>query len=315
MPIDLEQQLARFAEALDRGAPTISLDDLVSRGPVAVDVARLERPSSDRASRVHGAPRSDTAPSHHDGSERDVLIELAPTGAARRPAWRRVVFKSALGAAAVAALVVALAAIDWRGDEPDPAATDGNDGQAGAEAYSFLDGEVTFAAPSPWFCTRSRIGTCGFMVYDHSPTLSTLYFDSQHEGLAVLADPRPVGIGCEPGPAPADAEALAQTIASDPDLGATEPTAVRIAGTDALQLDVVVKSQTSGCADAVVLTADSTPENTAGAWAGQRMRLYLLDTPGGSARILAIAIFTHGQFETVVKAAAPIVDSFQFHTG
>ena len=44
------------------------------------------------------------------------------------------------------------------------------------------------------------------------------------------------------------------------------------------------------------------------------MRLYLLDLPGGSARILAIAIAApEPDFEHVVEAAAPIVDSFEFH--
>ena len=121
MPTDLEQQLARFAEALDREAPTISFDDMVGRGTVAVDVDLLERPSSDRASRVNGVPWIDTTPSHDEIGERDVLIELAPAVAARRPAWRRVALKVALGVAAVAVLVVALAAIERGGDELDPA--------------------------------------------------------------------------------------------------------------------------------------------------------------------------------------------------
>ena len=78
MPTDLEQQLARFAEALDREAPTISFDDMVGRGTVAVDVDLLERQSSDRASRVNGVSWIDTTPSHDEIGEGDVLIELAP---------------------------------------------------------------------------------------------------------------------------------------------------------------------------------------------------------------------------------------------
>jgi hypothetical protein len=47
-----------------------------------------------------------------------------------------------------------------------------------------------------------------------------------------------------------------------------------------------------------------------------RMRVYLLDLPEGmSARILAVAISAlDSEFEHVVEAAAPIVDSFEFHT-
>jgi hypothetical protein len=44
--------------------------------------------------------------------------------------------------------------------------------------------------------------------------------------------------------------------------------------------------------------------------------LYLVDLPGGSARILSIAIVApESSFESVVEAAAPILDSFEFHTG
>ena len=45
------------------------------------------------------------------------------------------------------------------------------------------------------------------------------------------------------------------------------------------------------------------------------MRLYVLDLPEGmSARILAIAIRrSDSDFERVVKAAAPVLDSIEFH--
>jgi hypothetical protein len=121
MPTDLEQQLARFAEALDREAPTISFEDMVGRGAVTVDVDLLERESPDRASRDNGVSWVDTTPSHDDIDDRGVLIELAPAVAARRPAWRRVALKVALGVAAVAVVVAALATIERRGDELDPA--------------------------------------------------------------------------------------------------------------------------------------------------------------------------------------------------
>jgi hypothetical protein len=46
------------------------------------------------------------------------------------------------------------------------------------------------------------------------------------------------------------------------------------------------------------------------------MRLYLVDLPGGSARILSIAIVaSEDQFERVVEAAAPVVDSIELHAG
>jgi hypothetical protein len=45
------------------------------------------------------------------------------------------------------------------------------------------------------------------------------------------------------------------------------------------------------------------------------MRLYLVDLREGSAtRILAIVVFgSHGAFESMVEAAAPVLDSFECH--
>jgi hypothetical protein len=44
------------------------------------------------------------------------------------------------------------------------------------------------------------------------------------------------------------------------------------------------------------------------------MRLYLVDLPGGSARILSIAIVaTETSFDRVVESAEPILQSIEFH--
>ena len=120
MPTDLEQQLPRFAEALDREAPAISVDEILSRRTVAVDVDRLERPSWNQVPRVTAVPWGDATTSHRENAERDASIELAPA-AAEPPTRRRTVLKVALAAAAAAVLVVALGAIVRTGDEPDPA--------------------------------------------------------------------------------------------------------------------------------------------------------------------------------------------------
>ena len=49
------------------------------------------------------------------------------------------------------------------------------------------------------------------------------------------------------GPGPGDPEALAQSLRSDPDLEATEPVPVRIAGIEALQMDVVAATSGNLC--------------------------------------------------------------------
>jgi hypothetical protein len=119
MPTDLEQQLPRFAEALDREAPAISVDEILSRGPVAVAVDRLERPAWDQVPRLAAVSGADATPSHGENGERGVSIELVPT-AAEPPTRRRVALRIALAAAA-AVLVIAFAWIVRIDDEPDPA--------------------------------------------------------------------------------------------------------------------------------------------------------------------------------------------------
>jgi hypothetical protein len=190
-------------------------------------------------------------------------------------------------------------------------------GGALAEPYEFLDGEVTFAAAPPW---DWYVGGWGF-----TPTMTTLEFGDSYQLLAVVADPLPVETGCEDGRAPADAEALARSIRSDPDLEATEPVAVSIGGIDALRMDVVAATGASVCGEGghpqVLAPAPSAGPNGDLGWIGvglrhgDRMRLYLLDLPEGmSARILAIAISApEPDFERVVEAAAPVLDSIEFH--
>ncbi len=132
-----------------------------------------------------------------------------------------------------------------------------------------------------------------------------------------VADPRLAETDCQPGPVPADAEALARSIRSDPDFEATAPVAVSLGGTPALRMEVVAVPGATVCegwrGPRVVSESDR-------GWPGMdlapgsRMRLYLLDLPGGSARILAIAVVApEARFEQVVEAAAPIFDSFEFH--
>ena len=174
-------------------------------------------------------------------------------------------------------------------------------GQAVPVPYSILDGEVTFAAAPPWSSTsQERTSTILGGVGRGSAVQFTMFM--------VTADPR-TGMGCEAGPSAADVDALVRSIRSNPDLEATAPVAVSVGGIDALRMDVVAPGQleVGDCAPTVI-------EHLS---AGQdRTRLYLLDLPEGmSTRILAIAISTHvSQFERVVEAAAPVLDSFEFHT-
>ena len=184
----------------------------------------------------------------------------------------------------------------------DPPIPTTENGQAVPVPYSLLDGEVTFAAAPPWSDTiLDRTWTVLGGVGRGSASQFTMF--------AIVADSL-TGTGCEPGPAAADAEALVRSIRSNPDLEATAPVAVSVGGIDALRMDVVApgRLEVGDCAPMVLEHLWLSPDNP--------MRLYLLDLPEGmSARTLAIAIVAlDSEFELVVEAATPVLDSFEFHT-
>jgi hypothetical protein len=164
-----------------------------------------------------------------------------------------------------------------------------------------LDGEVTFAAAPPWSHTsHDRTSMILGGVGRGSASQFTMF--------QVVADPR-TATGCETGPTAADAEALAESIRSNADLEATAPMAESVGGVDALRMDVVASRRTE-VGECMPLVLDRL-------WVGEDtpMRLYLLDLPEGmSARTMAIAIVAlDSEFERVVKAATPVLDSFEFH--
>lgn len=186
------------------------------------------------------------------------------------------------------------------GSTRDPISTTEN-GEAVPVPYSLLDGEVAFAAAPPWGLTsEDRTSTLLGGVGRGSASQFTMFM--------VTADPRP-GMGCQAGPPVADVDALVRSIRSNPDLEATAPMAASVGGIDALRMDVVAPRplEVGDCAPMVIdpLSAGEGP-----------VRLYLLDLPEGmSARTLAIGISTvDSEFELVVEAAAPVLDSFEFHT-
>ena len=192
-------------------------------------------------------------------------------------------------------------AIGWNGSSLDhnPRHTTEN-GLPLAMPYVFLDGAVTMSAADPW--------GMGFERW------ALELGDQAQEAIVLVADPRAVADGCGNAPAPADAEALARRLESDPDLQVAPPVAISLGAVDGLQMDVVLAPQASEC-PVLRPAGDSNTRRAANLDLSTRMRLYLVDLPEGSAsRIMAIAIVApEARFDSVLEAATPIIDSIQFH--
>lgn len=176
-------------------------------------------------------------------------------------------------------------------------------GQPVAVTYHFFDRALTMSATAAW-------------GYESFPHRSFKLDDAESERIVLVDDPLSAA-GCENGPAPADANALAASIEADSALEANAPAAVTIGGTEALAMDVTVSPGTSVCGGSplVVGYADG-PRYGLNLAQGSRMRLYLVDLPEGSTtRIAAIAIVApEARFGDVTAAAAPVIESIQFHT-
>jgi hypothetical protein len=222
--------------------------------------------------------------------------------------------------------------------QPDGFATDiaptTEDGQPVAVPYSIFDGEVTLLAAHPWV-----FGNIVGWLIPEGPGVGPTTDGGERrdwDHLVLMADIRQVAADCQTGPVPVDAEALAESIRSYPDLEATAPVAVNVGGTEALMMDVKMAAGAGICVTtdpggdidsgvlSLLLDLDSysihVPANAASGVAtgfatGDWMRLYLFDAPEGSSmRILTIAIIApEASFERAVEAAAPVVESVEIH--
>ncbi len=184
-------------------------------------------------------------------------------------------------------------------------------------AYDLLDGAVTYRAPDnllpsqDGYSGHDRLALVGILPDDDAP----------RRVIVMLSDPQPIGPTCAGDPAPPDAEALARSIRSDPDLEATAPVATTIGGIPALQMDVLLAKGASSCPWSEHGTSGEGPllldhlPFAAMPFFGDRARVWLMDLPEGSgARVLTIAVITdEDSFETVLKSAMPVIRSVGVH--
>jgi hypothetical protein len=177
------------------------------------------------------------------------------------------------------------------------------DGQPLAVPYNLFDGEVTLHIAYPWVSFGSD-GSIRLIPAGEGPTTDG---GQRHHWLHLLlmADPSPAGTHCVTGSGPADAEALAESIRSDPDLDATAPVMISGGGAEGLMMDLVGTG-------AYFHPCNGDPGRGPVLSFEDRVRLYLFDAPeGASMRILAIAFdVPESDFERAVEATAPIAVEF-----
>lgn len=224
--------------------------------------------------------------------------------------------------------------------EPTPSETPENAELSGAR-IDLLDGEVTFRRTRRWEEQQE------FRMIREAPMgpESLLLLGNPRDATAaflVIADPAPlqrvrfgppvggVRTCSRTGATVVSAEVLADAVRNSPGLSSTDPVAERVAGIDALRLDLAASAGATTCAGSGVGLAEGptgvgvpvitgTRDTALGtslayvAEEGKRLRLYLLDPPAGSARTLAIVIVAAEEdFTAAVEAARPILDSFEF---
>jgi hypothetical protein len=189
-------------------------------------------------------------------------------------------------------------------------------GPDGPGTFAMLHGEITFRAAEPWFDHVESYLDPRLFFLTSGPGLPDRLVTSDAT-IEILANPNPLPEGpCYLYPLlPASAEALVQAIRSNPDLEVTVPVADRVGGTDALRMDVAPVPGAATCPNGAVPVVSTSNSGWGTMGPGELGRLYVLDVPGGSVRTLVIRITApEAAFERAVEAAAPVVDSIEFHT-
>jgi dipeptidyl aminopeptidase/acylaminoacyl peptidase len=208
----------------------------------------------------------------------------------------------------------------WRGGSYDGADTTTEVGADRSGTFAMLFGEVTFHAARPWddFWSEPGLFFLGGRPDDWgADSLPVPIIEIRANPLPPVASERACRESSTPPASPASAEELVQAIRSNPDLETTVPVTERVGGIDALRLDVAAVPGASTCPGEDSVSVLSMLQPGGGRVShGTLGRLHVLDLPGGSARALAILITAReAAFERAVEAAAPVVDSFEFHTG
>jgi hypothetical protein len=181
--------------------------------------------------------------------------------------------------------------------------------------YSMLGGEITFRAPAsgPWTDHAEAYIDDRWFFFLGEPESGLV--DGTSIDIVVNASPEAPCVA--PSVVPASPEAIIRAIRANPDLDTTAPAVERIGGIEAQRLDVAAVPGASPCvADGAVPILSVAGRPWGDIENGQRTRLYVLPMTGRFARSLVIMITApETTFEQTLEAAAPVVESFEFHTG
>jgi len=210
-------------------------------------------------------------------------------------------------------------------------------GQPVASTYKYLGGQVTLRAAHPWVMSNSDGNGFGRLTPEGPGVAPTTDGGQRTEWdeLFIMGDPEhvPFDEGCLSGTTAVDATSLADSIRSDPSLETTAPAAVTVGGANGVMMNVRRFSGASLCASVnedgsftdhwpvlyPIFSQASERNEFNGHYSyqstGEWMKLYLLDAPeGASLQVLAIAIAApRTTFDRAVEAAAPVLDSIEFH--
>jgi hypothetical protein len=183
-------------------------------------------------------------------------------------------------------------------------------GRPVATPYNALRDKAILYVSHPWV---SRYGKLTIRLIPEGAAPTTDGGErNDWDRLVLIADPTRSGSGCPTGPGPADAEALAESIRSDPGLVATAPVAISTGRAPGVWMDVRLAEQASGVCGGLSGLTELQVSESVDLTSGLRMRLWLFDLPEASSmQIMAVAmVVPESHFERAAAAAASLSVDF-----
>lgn len=214
----------------------------------------------------------------------------------------------------IAAALLAAACSSGSPSLPAPSVAAGNPLQAGAYTSKSFTPALTFTVPEGWE-----------KFADTAAYLQLRPLGDENVGIHIFRDPVAMSqdatcpLAAEPGVGRTSFD-LVKWIRERPGLIVSQPGIATVGGLNGTVIDIgIVDGWKASCPFAnglpTVPLFFQPPDGYRWVVAGdERLRLYVLDVPGGGLVIVDIDAFDGTRMDALVKAAAPIVSSFSFAT-